>query len=177
MTNWTWPVPDGWLEETIPFPLAFAPDIRFTGTEELRFSPGFFKAGAPDHWSYAFAWLLRGSPALDLADLSGILTDYWTGLCTAVSGERFSFDRRRFAVHLRRGAAAARVDHLAAQLAGTASIYDPFATGEPVTLRLRIDVWDCSRRRRRIMLLAASPSRRRAVWAAVESCREGFRCH
>ena len=35
------PAPDGWGKETISFPIDFAPDIPYVGTEELRFTPGW----------------------------------------------------------------------------------------------------------------------------------------
>ncbi len=34
------PTPEGWQTETIPFPLEFAPEIKYEGLEELRFAPG-----------------------------------------------------------------------------------------------------------------------------------------
>src|SRR3954469_12003229 len=51
--SFTWPLPEGWKAETIPFPLDFAPDLRHTGVEELRFSPGFGDPAAPDNWNLA----------------------------------------------------------------------------------------------------------------------------
>jgi hypothetical protein len=39
------PVPDGWRTETIPFPLDFAPELKYEGVEELRFSPWMFEGG------------------------------------------------------------------------------------------------------------------------------------
>ena len=34
------PTPEGWRTETIPFPLEFAPEIKYEGLEELRFALG-----------------------------------------------------------------------------------------------------------------------------------------
>src|SRR5690348_7269453 len=58
----SWPTPEGWRREVIPFPLDFAPEIGYRGVEELRFAPRFFDPAAPTYWSYAFAWLLEGAP-------------------------------------------------------------------------------------------------------------------
>ena len=46
--SFTWPVPDGWRSETIPFPLEFAPSIPHRGVEEIRFAPGFGRASGWD---------------------------------------------------------------------------------------------------------------------------------
>ena len=83
-----WPVPDGWKEETIPFPLGFAPSIAHEGVEELRFAPGFSKLGTPDVWVYAFVWRLTDRAELDAAQLAGELTAYFRGLMVAVDGDK-----------------------------------------------------------------------------------------
>lgn len=49
--DFTLPIPEGWRTETIPFPLEFAPELSYEGYEELRFSPGMFKAGDEDRKS------------------------------------------------------------------------------------------------------------------------------
>lgn len=46
------PTPEGWREETIPFPLSFAPDLPHRGVELLRFAPGFLEQGQDGFWSY-----------------------------------------------------------------------------------------------------------------------------
>jgi hypothetical protein len=50
------PTPEGWRTETLHFPLEFAPQLPYQGLEELRFSPGMFKPGREDFWTYAFVF-------------------------------------------------------------------------------------------------------------------------
>ena len=78
------PIPDGWRTETIPFPLEFAPDLPYTGLEELRFAPGMFEAGSPDFWSYAFVWWVDAGQPTDLGSLAAHLESYFRGLARAV---------------------------------------------------------------------------------------------
>ena len=56
----------GGVEEgrTIPFPLDFAPNLPYRGTEELRFAPGFFDPSAAGSWSYAFVWFVDRTRAV-----------------------------------------------------------------------------------------------------------------
>ena len=82
------PVPDGWQTETIPFPLEFAPQIPYSGLEELRFSPGMFEEGADDFWTYAFVWWVNPDDPTDAQALSGHLETYFRGLATAVAESR-----------------------------------------------------------------------------------------
>jgi len=82
-TSFSWPMPEGWQHETIPFPLEFAPDLPYRGVEELRFAPGIFKPDQAGYWSYAFVWWLDGKPALGAAELNASLERYFAGRASA----------------------------------------------------------------------------------------------
>lgn len=94
----TWPVPSGWKHEVIPFPLDFAPGLPHRGLEELRFPPGFLKAGTPNHWSYAFAWRLDDRAQIAPAALASELVVYFRGLLAAVDGDKHRLDPAQIAV-------------------------------------------------------------------------------
>ena len=82
------PAPEGWLTETIPFPLGFAPSLAYEGLEELRFAPGMFKAGQEDFWTYAFVWWITPRPDLTPDILARDLEIYFEGLTGAVVGDQ-----------------------------------------------------------------------------------------
>lgn len=94
----SWPVPAGWKHEVIPFPLEFAPGLPHRGLEELRFPPGFLKAGAPNHWAYAFAWRLDDAAALEPTALASELAVYFRGLLAAVDGDKHRLDPAQITV-------------------------------------------------------------------------------
>jgi hypothetical protein len=175
-----WPVPEGWRAETIPFPLGFARDLPLEGVEELRFAPGMFKPGAPGYWSYAFVWWLNGDPALGEAELERFLLAYFQGLITEVAkGKAFKVDPGRFRVSLRSSSGApAKEGHNVQSFAGTADLYDAFATGKPITLNLDIWVWDCPVSGRRAALVLASPrATSEPIWHELTQRRDEFLCH
>src|SRR5436189_154580 len=149
-----WPLPGGWKQETIPFPLDFAKDIPLQGVEELRFAPGMFKPEAPGYWSYAFAWWLDGEPALGQAELERSLLSYFQGLTTEVAKEKGrTLDPGRFRVSVRPASGApAKEGHTVQAFSGTAELYDAFATGKPITLNLDVWVWDCPVAGKRVAL-------------------------
>jgi len=95
----SWPTPDGWRSETIPFPLDFAPTIPHKGVEMLRFPPGFATASAPDFWAYDFVWWIDDA-TLTAPVFEKETAEYFRGLCTAIGGKKFTFDPKRFAAHL-----------------------------------------------------------------------------
>ncbi|HNP24571.1 MAG TPA: hypothetical protein PKM63_00020 [Panacibacter sp.] len=73
-------VPAGWQEEKIAFPISFAPQIAYTGVENLRFMPGWSLTTSEEHWSYIFLWWLDGAPKADEQALQENLKVYYTGL-------------------------------------------------------------------------------------------------
>lgn len=70
----------GWRVERIPFPIDFAPQLKYEGVEELRFAPGWDDVNSEEHWSYSFLWWLKGKPEIDAKILQSNLTDYYSGL-------------------------------------------------------------------------------------------------
>ena len=42
--------------------LFFAPSIKYKGVEDIRFTPGWGKAGSEEYWTYAFLWFLDDEP-------------------------------------------------------------------------------------------------------------------
>jgi len=120
-----WPVPDGWKHELIPFPLGFAPSLTYTGVEEIRFAPGFFKPDARGYWAYTFVWRLEGYPAFEAANIGADLTTYFRGLVDAVDDKDEIVDRESIVVR-------AAPEH--ARLALTGRVIDPFTTKQPVDL-------------------------------------------
>jgi hypothetical protein len=179
-SSFEWPLPEGWKQETIPFPLEFAPDLPYHGVEELRFSPGMFKPDQGGYWSYAFVWWLDGRLAVDASGLSSSLRSYFAGLCTSVAQEKGqTLDAAIFSASLHAVADAPRkLDHVVAAFAGTVDSYDPFATGKPIVLNVEAWVWDCDRSGKRAVLVLASPKPESApIWGALHKRRDEFACH
>lgn len=73
-------IPEGWTTEQIKFPIDFAPQINYKGSEELRFAKGWEDIVSEEHWAYAFLWTLDGSPIINDSTLQQNLTDYYSGL-------------------------------------------------------------------------------------------------
>ena len=73
-------VPRNWTVEHIPFPIEFAPQIPFSGFEELRFPPGWEYTTSDQHWSYSFLWWLDNKPTIDATILQQYMGEYCAGL-------------------------------------------------------------------------------------------------
>lgn len=173
--SFTWPVPTGWKAETIPFPLDFAPSVRHTGVEELRFSPGFGNPDAPDNWTYALAWVLEDKASFTAETLERELTVYFKGLSMAVGAKKFSFDASHFSAHIRMRPAAGAPE--ARELFGTVETYDCFRTGKPITLHVVVRPVACG------MLMAISRvaegeanEKESAIWPGLRRLLDDFHC-
>ncbi len=173
--SFTWPVPEGWKTETIPFPIDFAPDVHHTGVEELRFSPGFGNPEAPDNWTYAFAWVLDDDATVTEATLAEELTSYFRGLSMAVGSKKFDFDPKHFAAHFEARPAAS--GSKAREYTGTVETYDCFRTGKPITLHLLVRAFPCRGGKWRAVLVAASRLEDDdRIWPGLRRLLDGFTC-
>jgi hypothetical protein len=79
-TSYKLPYPQGWGTELFSIPIQFAPQIAYKGVEDIRFSPGWAKAGSNEYWTYCFLWALENNPAIDAATIASNLKAYYTGL-------------------------------------------------------------------------------------------------
>jgi len=179
-TSFSWPIPEGWQHETIPFPLEFAPDLPYRGVEELRFAPGIFKPDQAGYWSYAFVWWLDGKPALGAAELNASLERYFAGLCVSVAKDKGqTIDPAKFSASMRLvNSSPRKLGHAVTSFTGIVESYDPFATGKTIVLNLEAWVWDCDKSGKRAVLVLASPSpQNAAIWTSLRKRRDEFACH
>jgi hypothetical protein len=163
--RFTWPVPDGWRSETIPFPLGFAPDIPHRGVEELRFAPDFFKSEAPGYWTYAFAWVVTGESPLDLPTLTRELTAYFRGLTAAVAGSKKDLPPLD-------------VDRIQARLGsggrGSVLTFDAFGDGRQIDLDIAVTVQTCGAGK--AVLVSAVRTGQPALTPSPDEVIRSFRC-
>ncbi|MBI5431557.1 MAG: hypothetical protein HZA52_01870 [Planctomycetes bacterium] len=169
-----WPLPPGWIAETIPFPLGFAPSLNYSGLEELRFAPGMFKAESEDFWTYAFVWWLEGEVALDASKLNEELAIYFEGLSAAVEGPDFDAERAKVVSRL---APAPSDDAKRTRWHGTVSSYDAFATHARIELHVEVESFRCEARDRTVAMFLVSPRPPgHTVWTQLAAVGDSFRC-
>jgi hypothetical protein len=165
-------VPAGWGQETIPFPLGFAPELPYRGLEELRFAPGFSKPDASTFWSYCFVWWIEEPPSFDPGSMSAALRDYFRGLTIAVGKDKFSFDLEQFRVEL-----APKSERERNVLVGQIHSYDAFVTGEPIVLNVEASLRSCPRAAHSAIMFLVSPkSMDDPVWSGLRACGSTLRC-
>lgn len=117
---------ESWQSETFPLPPSFAPGLP-TGTESLRFAPGWREPKSENFWSYAFVlWI--DEPAPDAARIDQLLEQYYDGLMAAFAEGKPLTPAR---VELTRTAPN--------RFHASMHLTDAFATFQPIDLRLAIE--------------------------------------
>jgi hypothetical protein len=165
--SFVWPTAEGWKHETIPFPLEFAPDLPYRGTEELRFAPGFFEPSAPGYFSYAFVWWIASGPRLERATVEAHLKQYFVGLTKAVAKNEFEPDLSRIDTHLE--------SNVEPGLVGTVRTIDAFKTRSEIVLNVRAKTGACGDRH--FLLVKASPKPMNdPTWASLNEVAASFQC-
>lgn len=164
------PVPDNWRTETILFPLEFAPELPYTGLEELRFAPGMFEKGADDFWTYAFVWWVHPDGPTDTQALASHLETYFRGLTAAVAASRsIDASQAAFGTHLAAGPEAS--------FSGWAETLDAFVTGNQLRLYIEGQIIGCEEQGRLAIFFALSPRETdHPVWTELRSIQAGFHC-
>ncbi|MBX3230478.1 MAG: hypothetical protein KIT84_02905 [Labilithrix sp.] len=161
----SWPIPDGWRAETIPFPLGFAPSIPYRGVEELRFAPRFFDPSSPTYFTYSFAFVLEGTPAIGPEVFASDLHTYFTGLASAVTGA--PSDPSLHVATIAEGADG--------RLRGTVRTIDAFGDRRTLDLHLEAETFTCGERR--VVIASLSPHAPASpIWSALATVRGSFRC-
>lgn len=158
----------GWQAETFALPPGFAPELP-TGTESLRFSPGWRNPNAEDFWSYAFVMWIN-EPMPDAARIDDLLEKYYNGLMTSfAAGKEMDIS-----------GTPARVDVVrsgAHRYEARMHLVDAFATFEPIDLSVLVDTV-AEADARTILHIQVSPQpKEHAIWRSLNEAIASIRSH
>jgi hypothetical protein len=153
---------EGWQAETFALPPGFAPELP-TGTESLRFAPGWRDPSAEGFWSYAFVmWI--DEPVPDAARIDDLLEKYYNGLMTAFAagkGKDISSTPARVDVV----GARTSPNHYEARM----HLIDAFATFEPIDLRVLIDTVAETDARSIVRIQISPQSQEHPIWRSLNA--------
>jgi hypothetical protein len=172
------PAPQGWGKETIPLPPEFAPDMKWHGTEELRFAPNFLKPDSATFFSYALLFWLPDSVRVDSATLRSELLVYYQGLAKAVSeGKEQTIDVATFTMTVKDAATKHETranGQAVTAFDGELKWIEPFTTGKAQTIHMEIHAWHEAKQKSHCVFICASPQpETAAVWKSMREIREG----
>lgn len=164
--------PDDWRKEYIPFPLGFAPELKYSGAEDIRFAPGWSSVESPDFWTYKFIWYLDADPQLDGEQLQADIETYFDGLMNAVAK-----DGDQDALPLP-GTAAAFVPNAApGRWKGRVRVYDAFFQKKLISLNMLVHTFYCPGVGKYVTVFDVSPQPyAHVVWNTMAGIGLGFQC-
>lgn len=181
-TPFAFEAPSEWRPERIPFPLGFAPELKYRGFEELRFGPGMFKPGSDTYWTYGFFWWVEGRQAITKASLEKDLLNYYRGLSRAVGGSRgLRIDPAKIGVKIETVATEkASEDRYPPGWKGTLTTYDAFVTGKLLRLHFEVSANYFETSERTWVFFCVSPhdpaaKRPADAWRILRRMRDSFR--
>jgi len=154
--------PDDWKIEIIPFPLSFAPEIKYDGFEDIRFAPGWSDIESEEFWTYHFTWLIENKTELNEQVLEEIFGLYYDGLAKAVLGEKIDTINFEKAMCL-----FVKTD---TGFTGKIRTFDSFFTKEAIQLNIKVRESICENPYRHLVSFDISPkSFDHQVWKKFEN--------
>ncbi len=148
--------PTDWRFEGMAIPPGFAPDIKLTGSEEIRFAPGMFDTRTSTYFTYVVAILADGAPELGATELKDFLEKYYRGLSIAVGrGKGLSPDagQMRAVVNAMPPSPAGKK-----RFAAEVVFFDSFSDGRKLTLHVEALVMPRPASKQTCLILLVSPS-------------------
>jgi hypothetical protein len=168
-------IPEGWGVERFLIPISFAPEIAYTGVEDIRFTPGWGKAQSDQYWTYAFLWYLDGAVRIKAKDFAKYLKAYYTGLIGSnIEQRKIPNDKlipvwtsvkktKRYAGDLR-------------TYSGKIEMLD-YMSQKPITLNCTIHVKACTGESKSYIFYEISPKPRTDnVWVSLDRLWADFQC-
>ncbi|MCK8481390.1 hypothetical protein [Psychroserpens algicola] len=140
-----------WLKEIIKFPIGFAPEINYTGYEDLRFAKQWRAIDHDDFWCYMFVWHVDGVQKPSAKDLEQQLKLYYDGLMKAVNKKK-DFEVPETTVLVINAKGDATSDFI-----GKLKVYDSFNSEAIITLNVQVKLYHCITSNRTNIMFKLSP--------------------
>ncbi|WP_160114654.1 hypothetical protein [Aquimarina sp. AU474] len=156
--------PDNWRGEIIKFPLKFAPSLKYSGTEYVRFAPGWGTENAKDYFSYTFLWETNENPKLSTKKLESEMETYFDGLMSMIhemstesqkeiNPSKAFFEKINDSIYI-----------------GKVITYDAFITKKDVTLNIIVNYEFCDLAKKHLAKFNLSPqSPDHSIWKKMDN--------
>lgn len=167
--------PADWSKESFALPPSFAPDINFSGIEQVRFAPGWADSSSVQFWTYSFAWFVEGKQELTEKRLKELMQSYFTGLSQSVGQSK--------------GIAAEKITKATASFTltkkgdgtqsfeGKIQFFDVFFSRKLIELQVKAKEIYCSQVDKHLMVFFFSPQRFDSqVWKGFDQIRSVRDC-
>lgn len=171
---YTLPVPKNWTVERFPLPVSFAPQIPYTGMEDIRFAPGWSKINSPEYWSVIYIWITEGIIDINTTALDSNMKAYYTGLAE-VNGS--NIPREKFVPVTASFKKVKTAKNDLGTFSGKIYMLDYMAQ-KPIHLNVKVHVRTCSGKNNTFVFFELSPQPySHKVWRTMDQIWQGFKCN
>jgi hypothetical protein len=130
--------PADWGFERMDFPLGFAPGIKFTAFEEIRFAPNWMDTTSANYFTYAYVVSIEGQKNFLKADIKDFLNKYYKGLCIAM-GQPKKLNPDTSKVNAEVTEIPGSNGAAATSFTATMPYFDTFSNGRKISLYFELD--------------------------------------
>ncbi len=141
-----------WAKEIIEIPFWFAPEIKYTGYEDIRFAKGWEKIDSPGFWTYAFAWNINLKTKPSAKFFEDNLKFYFDGLMKVVNKDTLFTIPKTKASFVEK-----EQKNEVSTFTGTLEIYDAFTIKKTIILNVTVECYYCKKTKTFVPLLKFSP--------------------
>ena len=168
--------PAGWGGETIALPPSFAPDMKVTGTEVIRFAPGMMKPKSDSLFSYVFVFRLKPEPKLTSNVLNREFLTYYKGLSKAVAGPNIDVKADTFKLALKeiKSEKDKTIPKSVKRYSGKLDWFEPFAQKAPDVIHLEIDVYSQGKHNFLFVCASSKEVKPDNIWKELKKIRKDF---
>ena len=166
------PAPDDWRKESFPFPLRFAPEIPYQGTEYLRFNPKWDQFADEAGFSYVVLWDVKALP-VEPPDIEDHLETYFNGLMSNVARGRKLAEPPKSTVQAHPMASVADWQQ---GFGVEIRTYNSFSKGEPLLLYGEVAQRTCNKDHMQIFIALSKSRRDQPIWNSLRKARGATSC-
>ncbi|MFT5823759.1 MAG: hypothetical protein ACI8ZM_005022 [Crocinitomix sp.] len=163
--------PKNWITEIIPFPLDFAPSIKYIGIEDLRFAPSWSDSTNDNFWTYMFVWYVLKDKSVTTDILTKHFNAYYDGLMR-IEGR----NKNEYADSPLKKTESS-FTKTADGFTGTMDVFDGFFTKKYMTLNIKVTETFCTEMNRQIIRCDVSRQAfDHAVWGNFKEVKVKVKC-
>ncbi len=152
-----------WVKEIIQFPIDWAPDLKLTGFEELRFAPKWSDSLEGGFWSLVMAWEVEATKALTSEEIELNFRAYFDGLM--IPNHWATTFPKPMVLFV-----PVSTDGKKNTLVGKMKFFDGFHTGKLTTVNIKVETHFCKVKNRAVTVFRISPQKLdHEIWSKLFS--------
>ncbi|QOD59866.1 hypothetical protein H9I45_10950 [Polaribacter haliotis] len=149
-----------WKKEIIKFPIDWAPDLKVSGFEELRFSPNWADAKSDEFWSLVIAWKIDATAIITIKEAEHNLKSYFDGLMKPNHwAKEFPNPKVKFK----------KDKNSPNNFTGEMTFFDGFHTGKVITVHIKGEQFFCKKQQKNVTVFRLSPKNsKHKIWKTLQ---------